>query len=259
MLGDPVLDTLDGSTPAFRTAAGVIAQLPLLTNGCPPVAVYDVIHNLSGVSFAACGLVAWRRRPENRTGALMVLLGFAWFVFTLDAADAPLVHTFALVAGGLWGGVFLHLGLSFPSGRLGTPIDRRLAIAGPASSLRIFVRPIGRWAAGAARDRLAAVDDALNAYGSGRADGMAARRDRERASDPEHHLLHAVRSRSAAWSAAAAGPRSNGVPSTDTTGITSRTEDEVKTSSAARPFSSSMTPELVRMSAPLPPVESMLT
>src|SRR3954452_25509059 len=62
----------------------------------------------------------------------MVLLGFAWFLFTLDAANAPAIHTFALVAGGLWGGVFLHLGLSFPSGRLTSRPDRRLAIAGYA-------------------------------------------------------------------------------------------------------------------------------
>jgi hypothetical protein len=51
------------------------------------------------------------------------------------------------------------------------------------SYLRIFVRPIRGWATGAARDRLAAVDDALNAYGSGRADGLAGRRDDALADD----------------------------------------------------------------------------
>ena len=63
----------------------------------------------------------------------MVLLGFAWFLFTLDAANAPLVYTIGVVAGGLWGGVFLHLGLSFPSGRL-SRLDRGLVIAGYLSS-----------------------------------------------------------------------------------------------------------------------------
>ena len=29
----------------------------------------------------------------------MILLGFAWFLFTLQAANSPLVYTFALVAG----------------------------------------------------------------------------------------------------------------------------------------------------------------
>jgi hypothetical protein len=60
----------------------------------------------------------------------MVLLGFAWFIFTLDAANSRLVYTIALVIGGLWGGVFLHLGLTFPSGRLTSALDRALTIAG---------------------------------------------------------------------------------------------------------------------------------
>ena len=76
------------------------------------------------------GLYAWRRRPESRIGALMILLGFAWFLYTLDAANSRLVYTFALVVGGLWGAVFLHLGVSFPTGRLTDPTARRLAIVG---------------------------------------------------------------------------------------------------------------------------------
>src|SRR6188472_4146047 len=79
-------------------------------------AVWAVFGPAVGWSFIFTGLYAWRQRPEFRTGELMVLLGFAWFLFTLDAANSPLVYTFALVFGGLWGGVFLHLGLAFPTG-----------------------------------------------------------------------------------------------------------------------------------------------
>ena len=60
----------------------------------------------------------------------MILLGFAWFLFTLQAANSRLVYTIALVTGSLWGAIFLHLGLSFPTGRLTTGLDRTLAIAG---------------------------------------------------------------------------------------------------------------------------------
>jgi signal transduction histidine kinase len=60
----------------------------------------------------------------------MVALGFAWFLFTLDASNSPAVHTFAQVIGGLWGAVFLHLGISFPSGRLSDRVDRALVLAG---------------------------------------------------------------------------------------------------------------------------------
>jgi signal transduction histidine kinase len=83
-----------------------------------------------GWSFVATGLYAWRSRPENRVGGLMVLLGFAWFNSTLINADSALVHTWAVVTGGLWGGVFLHLGIAFPSGRLHAPRDRALVVAG---------------------------------------------------------------------------------------------------------------------------------
>jgi len=79
-------------------------------------------------SFVGTGLYAWRRRPESRIGALMVLLGFAWCVAALSFANSRLLYSFALVAGGLWGGVFLHLVMSFPSGRLAAgrdPRDRR--------------------------------------------------------------------------------------------------------------------------------------
>jgi signal transduction histidine kinase len=93
-------------------------------------AVWAVFGPAVGWSFIGTGLYAWRRRPESRTGELMVLLGFAWFLFTLDAANSPLIYTLSLVTGSLWGGVFLHLGLSFPSGRLTERLDRVLAFAG---------------------------------------------------------------------------------------------------------------------------------
>ncbi len=92
--------------------------------------MWAIFGAVVGWSFVGTGLYAWRRRPESRTGALMVLLGFAWFLSTLEAANSPLVYTLALVTGGLWGGVFLHLGMSFPSGRLAPGIDRALVIAG---------------------------------------------------------------------------------------------------------------------------------
>jgi signal transduction histidine kinase len=81
-------------------------------------------------SFVGTGLYAWRRRPESRTGVLMVLLGFAWCVAALSFANSRLLYSFALVAGGLWGGVFLQVVMSFPSGRLAPGRDRAIVLAG---------------------------------------------------------------------------------------------------------------------------------
>jgi hypothetical protein len=68
-------------------------------------------------SFIGVGLYAWRRRPESRTGALMVLLGFAWFLSALNFANSALLYSAAFVLGGLWGGS--SCSWSWPSRRAG--------------------------------------------------------------------------------------------------------------------------------------------
>jgi signal transduction histidine kinase len=114
---------------ALAAGAGVIA-LELASDHQDAKAVWAIFGPGVGWSFIGTGLYVWIQRPDTRTGALMVLLGFAWFIFTLDSANSRLIYTLALVVGGLWGGVFLHLGLSFPSGRLSSALDRALVVAG---------------------------------------------------------------------------------------------------------------------------------
>jgi hypothetical protein len=92
--------------------------------------VWAIFGPAVGWSFIGTGLYAWRRLPESRTGELMVLLGFAWFLSALAFANAALPYSIALVFGGLWGGVFLQLVMSFPSGRLAPGADRAIVIAG---------------------------------------------------------------------------------------------------------------------------------
>jgi peptidoglycan/LPS O-acetylase OafA/YrhL len=82
-------------------AAGAgVAALQLASDHQEAKVVWALFAPLVGWSFIGTGLYAARRWPESRTGALMVLLGFAWFLFTLQAADSPLVHTLAMVAAG---------------------------------------------------------------------------------------------------------------------------------------------------------------
>jgi len=123
---------------ALAAGGGVIAVM-LGSDHQDAKAVWAIFGPAVGWSFIGTGLYTWRRRPEKRIGALMILLGFAWFLFTLDSANAPVVYTFALVVGGLWGGVFLHIGLSFPTGRLMPGLDRALVIAGYAIFPLAFV------------------------------------------------------------------------------------------------------------------------
>jgi signal transduction histidine kinase len=83
-------------------------------------------------SFVGTGLYARRRRPDSRTGPLMVLLGFAWCLAALNLANSRVLFSLGLVFGGLWGGVFLQLLMSFPSGRLARGRDRAIVLAGYA-------------------------------------------------------------------------------------------------------------------------------
>ena len=116
---------------ALALAAGATAAVVALTSDHRDARIVWAIFGPAVLlSFVGTGLYAWRRRPESRIGALMVLLGFAWFLFTLESSNSPLVHTSSLVTGGLWGGVFLHIGMSFPSGRLASARDRAIVIAG---------------------------------------------------------------------------------------------------------------------------------
>jgi signal transduction histidine kinase len=93
-------------------------------------AAWAVLGPAVGWSFIGTGLYARHQRPDTRIGTLMVLLGFAWFMQVLITANSPLLYTIGISIAGLWGSLFLHLGLSFPSGRLPDPRDRALVIAG---------------------------------------------------------------------------------------------------------------------------------
>jgi signal transduction histidine kinase len=95
----------------------------------PDPGVWAVFGPVVGWSFVGTGLYAWHRRPESRFGLLMVLVGFAWFLGPLYAANSPLVFTLGIIASGLWGPVFGQLLLSFPTGRLPTRARRRLVAA----------------------------------------------------------------------------------------------------------------------------------
>jgi signal transduction histidine kinase len=106
-------------------AAGFVAQIPALFGRGPPVPAEEVLHNLSGVSFAACGLVAWRRRPDSAVGPMLTVAGFGVLLSAiLGQLHSPLAFTLDLLFGELWIALYAALILSFVTGgRLTTRID----------------------------------------------------------------------------------------------------------------------------------------
>jgi signal transduction histidine kinase len=110
---------------ALLAAVGGVALI-LASDRPRPVASIP-LEVLVGLVFVGSGLLARMRRPENRTGVLMMLVGFAWFGGALTAADQSLPFTIGYVDGALIGAFFVHLVLAFPSGRLETKTERRVA------------------------------------------------------------------------------------------------------------------------------------
>ncbi|MBO0514021.1 hypothetical protein J0695_19775 [Streptomyces beijiangensis] len=89
----------------------------------------DIARDLAvGWAYAGAGLVAWWRRPGNRTGLLMVAEGVTWFLGNLQGTSVP-----ALFAVGAWWealnmAVLVHLVLAFPEGRVASAFARRLVV-----------------------------------------------------------------------------------------------------------------------------------
>src|SRR5215210_7267217 len=99
-------------------AAELGALLPELAGRGPPPPAWDIAFRLVGGSFAACGLIAWRRRPENRSGRLMVATGLCFLAGPLlEQFDAPVMQTLSLLLSDIGLILLVVLRLSCPSGR----------------------------------------------------------------------------------------------------------------------------------------------
>ena len=71
-----------------------------------------------GLSFLASGVIALWRRPENRTGILLILVSYFWFLGALTLSEVDWVFTFGVLVNSLALGAFVHLLLAYPTGRL---------------------------------------------------------------------------------------------------------------------------------------------
>ena len=71
-----------------------------------------------GLSFLVSGVIALWRRPDNRTGFLLVLVAYLWFLGALAESDNDWVFTLGVLVSSLALGAFVHLMLAYPTGRL---------------------------------------------------------------------------------------------------------------------------------------------
>jgi signal transduction histidine kinase len=107
--------------------AEMAALAPLLASDDRLTGV-GLVFRLIGGSFAACGLIAWRRRPDSRTGPLMLATGFGLFVQPVfSEVDSPTARAIGDLLEDAWGITMFALLLTFlTGGRLTTVADRVL-------------------------------------------------------------------------------------------------------------------------------------
>jgi PAS domain S-box-containing protein len=71
-----------------------------------------------GLSFLVSGVIALWRRPDNRTGTLLIAVAYLWCLGGLTESNNDWVFTVGVLVNSLVLGAFVHLLLAFPSGRL---------------------------------------------------------------------------------------------------------------------------------------------
>jgi len=93
----------------------------------------------TGWSLIACGLLAWQRRPDSRSGVLMVATGFAWFAPGFAAVDVAWIAWLGAHALFLHRGPLVQLVVTYPRGRMDGRLDRAVVACGYAASLVVAV------------------------------------------------------------------------------------------------------------------------
>src|SRR5260370_15350073 len=117
-----------------------------------------------------CGLGGWARRPQSRSGVLLVAAGFAWFVPDFAAAGVGRLAWLSAYALYLHRGPLVQLVLAYPRGRVRGRVEGAAVAVGYAAAV---VTPI--WSSRAGTIALAACLVAVAARGYVRAAGRERR------------------------------------------------------------------------------------
>ena len=125
--------------PAALIAGGIAVAIIAASDHEAHPAIAIALGLFVSWSFILAGLIGWTRRPTNRTGMLMVAVGFGVFIGSLGEANYRVPYTLGALFGSLFIATFIHLLLAYPSGRLISRKARVLVIAGYVTA---FVAPL---------------------------------------------------------------------------------------------------------------------
>ena len=119
---------------AAATICGVGYSVTIaVASGTP--AVYAALIYWLSVSYTASGLIAWRQRPTNRFGPLMILTGLSALATTLSWADGDVAWTIGEAVDLLPLVLIVHVFLAFPTGRLRHRLDWMLVTTGYVAAI----------------------------------------------------------------------------------------------------------------------------
>src|SRR4029450_10945585 len=118
-------------TPAALAVGTVATALTLLSDHQDLPPPQALLTALPGGSFVAAALLARTRRPDNRTGLLMIAVGFTWFVGAgLVASNQSLPWTIGVALSAIPAGFLIHLLIAYPSGRLQSRWELAVVVTG---------------------------------------------------------------------------------------------------------------------------------
>ena len=121
--------------PAAVFAGAAAVALTLTSDHEEHPALTTVLLLFVSMSFVIAGLIGWMRRPSNRTGMLMVAVGYGVLTTSLYEANYAVPYTIGTIVGSVFIAVFLHLMLAYPSGRLLSGSGRTLVVAAYAAAV----------------------------------------------------------------------------------------------------------------------------
>ena len=105
--------------PAGVVLGAAASALILLSDHQDFPGLQATLNAVIGGSFIAAGLIARTRRPGNRTGLLLIAVGFSWFVsMGLLGSNASWPWTVGVAISAIPAGFLIHLLIGYPSGRL---------------------------------------------------------------------------------------------------------------------------------------------
>src|SRR5256885_9918067 len=110
-------------------AAAASVQLALASDRLTERELQVALLNWVTLPYIVAGMIAWSRRSESAFGPLMITVGVAMFISSLQWANAAAPYTVGLAYDLLPTALFLHLFLAFPTGRLRRKSERIVVIS----------------------------------------------------------------------------------------------------------------------------------